>query len=276
MTDYKTKSVLQFMSENSFSGDPKVLLKMLILADMQEIDSLGGINNVKDRLKCLASLRGLTEPNLIELPNHESGHTDGSQININVAHSAARQLFTWAHEIVHSYFIRSTGVKVDCFGDEFHSSSENKEEESLCDYGASQILFYEHIPGSLNVASLLEIMDATGASPEAAALSMLDHFDDTHGLIVWMRKCKKGENLDQTSLFTEEIDHPFRIEYAVSKNAFLPKNKSVNEGKAVDQCEVAGSSSGEITLDLKGRVVKLMTENLSISNERVLSLFKLV
>ena len=276
MTDHKTKSVLQFMSENSFSGDPKVLLKTLIFADLQEIDSLGGINNVKDRLKCLASLRGLAEANFIELPNDESGHTDGSQININVTHSEARQLFTWAHEIIHSYFIRSTGVKVDCFGDEFHSSSENEEEESLCDYGASQILLYGHIPGALNISSLLEIINATGASPEATALSMLDHFDDTHGLIIWMRKCKKGENPDQTSLFAEDIKHPFRIDYAVSKNAFLPKNKSVNEGDAVDQCETAGSSSGEIILDLKGHAVTLMTENLSISNGRILSLFKLV
>lgn len=274
MNDYKSKSVLQFMSDQNFSGDPKLLVKKLIIDDLEEVELLGGVDTVKDRLKYLASLRGISEPNFIELSNLESGHTDGSQININSNDSASRQIFTWAHEIVHSYFRPSSGVKVDCLGGEFHCSSENLEEEALCDYGASIILFYGHAPEAFDLVSLNKMISLTGASPEATASSMLQHFDQSHGFIVWKRKLKKGENKAQISMFEGDIERPFRIDYAICENVFLPENKSVDKGDSIDRCELDSTSEGEIVIDLKSNIITLSTQNLLISGGRILTLFK--
>lgn len=275
MNEYRSKTVLKLMADHNFEGDPKELLKKLVFADLETIESLGGIENIEDRLKFLSSYRGLSEPKLVDMDDDQSGHTDGRQINLNSNHPESRRLFTWAHEIIHSYFEKSAGVKVEYFGGEFHCSGENKEEESLCDFGASLILFYGHKPDSFNIESLLKLMETTGASAEATASSMLEHAEADQGFVVWSRKCKKGENPDQISMFMEE-KHPFRIDYAMSRSVFLPQNKSVNEGDAVDACETDSRSMGAIHLDLHPSRLSLETENLLISNGRVLTLFTVI
>lgn len=272
MNEYQSTTVLNFMVAHDFKGDPKELLRNLVYEDLETIESLGGVENIEDRLKFLSSCRGLSEPNLVDMEDDQSGHTDGNQINLNSNHSASRRLFTWAHEIIHSYFEKSAGIKVEYFGGVFHCSGDNKEEESLCDFGASLILFYGHDPDSFNIDSLLKLMEATGASAEATASSMLEHAEDDQGFIVWSRKCKKGESPDQMSIFSEE-KHPFRVDYAISRSVYLPANKSVNEGDAVDICESNNRSSGTVHLDLHPSRLTLKTENLLISNGRVITLF---
>jgi hypothetical protein len=272
MNEYKSKTVLNFMVTHDFEGDPKELLRKLVYEDLETIESLGGVENIEDRLKFLSSYRGLSEPKLVEMEDDQSGHTDGNQINLNAKHSKSRRLFTWAHEIIHSYFEKSAGIKVDYFGGEFHCSGENKEEEFLCDFGASMVLFYGYEPDSFNIESLLRLIELTGASAEATASSMLEHAGNDQGFVVWSRKCKKGESPDQTSLFSEE-KQPFRVDYAMSRSVYLPANKSVNEGDAVDICESDNRSSGTIHLDLHPSRLSLETENLLISNGRVLTLF---
>lgn len=216
----------------------------------------------------------LSEPKYIALDRSESGHSDGSAIFININDSRSRQLFTWAHEISHSYFGKSSGVTTDCLGVEFHCSGTNLEEERLCDFGASLILMYGMSPKDFCVDSLIETMNKTGASPEAITISMCRQAGVDDGIIVWRRKCKKGENTNQTSLFSEEIQFPFRIDYAYSKNIFLPNNKSIDEGDSIILCETNNRSSGVIGIKLNNNMIKLKSDNLSISNNRVLTLYR--
>jgi hypothetical protein len=69
--------------------------------------------------------------------------------------------------------------------------------------------------------------------------------------------------------------YPFRIDYAFGKKFFLPNNKSVDEGDAIDFCEVNKRSSGIIGINLGKDMIKLMTNNLKISNNRILTLYRI-
>lgn len=271
---YRSKAVWDFMSRENFEGDPKVLLKAKIEEDLTTLQELGGYSNNEEKLKLLGSLRSLNEPLYQPLTEGQSGFNNGDRIIINSLHSKQRQLFTWAHEIVHTYFNSSGGVTVVTQHDEYHFSGEDVEEESLCDYGASIILFREHIPETFTCDSLLRLSRASGTSLEATARAMLHHFNSSHGVIVWQRKGKKGENPNQASLFGEAITYPYRVLYAVGNGAFIPQNKSVNSGDAIDICEAEGCSQGEIVLHLSNTETILYTENITLSNSRILTLFK--
>lgn len=275
MADYKTKVVLDFLKSNNFVDTPEELLKQLIYEDLSIFDA-DSVDDLEDRLKYLGSLKGLSEPQFVVLNDDESGHTDGSTILINTSHHRPRQLFTWAHEISHAYFGKSSGVTTDFLGTEYHCSGTNLEEERLCDFGASLILMYGIVPDDFSINSLLQIVRKTGASAEAVAISMSRQASSKNGIIVWRRKCKKGENPDQVSLFGEETQNTFRIDYAFSKNIYLPNNKSVDEGNFIDLCGSDLRSSGVIGIKLNNIMVKFMSDNLNISDGRVLTLFQLI
>lgn len=273
MANYKTKAVLDFLAKHVSDGTPEELLKNLIYNDLALVTD-DSVSSTEDLLKMLGSLRGFSQPKFVDLKDEDSGYTDGKEIFINSNHSKSRQLFTWGHEICHSYFDKSSGVKTDAFGKEFHCSCENTEEEGLCDFGSSLILFYGVDSDNFSIDALLKIVSDTKASAEAVAISMLKNTNSEMGMIVWRRKCKKGENLTQTSLFSEEIKHPFRIDYASSEDVFLPGNKSVDEGNSIDLCEIDGRSSGVIGMKLKNGMVNFRTDNLKISGNRILTLFQ--
>ena len=271
MTEYKTKVVLDLLAVHNFQGTPEELLKKLIYEDIESLGNDVGIDDLETRLVLLGSLRGLKRPMFQDLGIKDSGRTDGKDIFINSSHPRSRQLFTWGHEITHSYFPSSSGVKTDAFGQEHHCSGENREEELLCDFGASLILFYGTSADNFDISNLLKIMENTGASAEAAAISMVKNANSEVGMIVWSRKGKKGENPNQACMFADEEKNPFRIDYASCKGLFLPKNKSVDEGEAIDTCELEDRSSGVIQI---GKYSDLYSDNLKISGDRILTLFK--
>jgi Zn-dependent peptidase ImmA (M78 family) len=275
MKQKQTLLIRQFLETHNHLGSPEQLLKKLIIEDFKSLEDLKSIENLEIKLKILGSLRGFTEPKYIELPSDICARTKDGKIEINATHVKSRQLFAWAHEIVHSYFNSSTKVEIECIGGTYSFIGENVEEETLCNFGASEILFYGINAKDFSVETLQKIAQGNGLSKEATACFMRKYAPENGGIIVWKRMHRKSENPHQSSLFDED-QQPFRIHYAlVNGNLFLPKNKSVNSGEAINECEQDGFSFGVIELNLPSKVL-ISTDNLLIGDKTVLTLFKVI
>lgn len=274
MKRYKTELIKNFLKEHNSNGKPEDLLKKLIHEDLASFDDLKNLDSVEKRLQVLSSYRGIKQPQYIELPNEQIAATKNGEILINSNQPKSRQLFGWAHEIIHSYFPGSTKVTYECLGSDFSFDGENVEEESLCNFGASELIFYGTPDPQFSITSMEKIARQTGASLEATACFMYKYAPKNGGTIVWKRNHKKSQNPDQICMFGIEEKHPFRIVYAwIKGDLFLPKNKSVNQGDAIEECEENGYSSGKIGIDLNDGRVELITDNVLLSSGVVISLF---
>lgn len=198
-------------------------------------------------LELLASFRRVREIKRVTMP--QAGRLvplgPDFEIHVNASDSPARQRFSAAHEIGHTFF--SAGMTIS---DPFVGSFSHPEdsEEYLCDAAAARILFHPSWLEPLVDAAdpgldgLLSIRDECDASIEATAYAIARSAGwPAWSLIVWEPGLRKEErrSLGQLALDTFVVNGPeqkMRVArtYATSTSPFMPRNKSADAGSSID------------------------------------------
>ena len=233
--------------------------------------------DTKKRLAILASYRGIIAINYKRMQEEESGTLinnagNRNEILVNNGHSINRQNFTIAHEICHTFFTGPTGNENSNYSD----YCEDPYEEKLCDIGASEILFFncDFSGRFFSIDTLIKTAEKFTASYEATAIKMVkSNIWRDVGFIIWKKKVKKDQNLDQSSFWQGYEDKEvFRVQYSYFNNyVYIPQNKSVNNGSAIDIASSQGLGKGVLQLNLDP-VHILNVEAICIYKNTVLSL----
>jgi hypothetical protein len=93
------------------------------------------------------------------------------------------------------------------------------------------------------------------------------------GMIVWEKKLKPSENMNQMAILPEyDIVSEFRIKYGYC-NVYLPKHKSADlGGKMLDECYLSGkNTNGVIHLKISPTLI-LNAEAIRLYKDTVLTL----
>ncbi|MBP7967059.1 ImmA/IrrE family metallo-endopeptidase, partial [Candidatus Woesebacteria bacterium] len=231
------------------------------------------ISNIRERLSILASYQGVISIKYPDMNESESGKLiakDGNryEILVNGRHSSTRQNFTLAHEICHTFFKGPSEI-----GGYF---CEDSHEEKLCDIGASEIIYsnenFNDMP--FTISTLTEVSTKLNVSYEATAIKMVKSGKWANvGLILWKKKLKMHQNLEQAAFWKEYEDKEvYRVHYSFFNNdIYIPQNKSVNIGNIIDVASTGIISKGIIQLNLMP-VHSISLEAISIYKNMVLSL----
>ncbi|MCA9375386.1 ImmA/IrrE family metallo-endopeptidase [Candidatus Dojkabacteria bacterium] len=279
---YKTANIRYFKALYNWKGTIEELITKLIADVYNDINPPP--TNVKEKLQIISSLRNIDpDPIYKDLGDNSAwivSVNGRNKIYLNINHSEGRQLFSWAHEISHTFFPKKPEEeKIDGFW----IDGENPEEEILCDFGANQIIFWNvNIADTTFHEDLLEnVSKQTGASLEASSIFIAKSPDYRFGMALWSKKYKKGQCAEQQSLFNESPISPvYRIDYAIySKSVFLPKNKSINKGEELLENAVSAKKlqKGDITIDPGNRgLFEFQTIAFPVHDQKVLTLLKKV
>lgn len=280
MIDFRTANVTEFLNHYQWEASPDELMKKLVRKLVGKLENPA--IPTKQKLKISSSLRSISPvPEYAKMSSSQSSflvaHINGTYtIFLNSSHSEGRQLYSWAHEICHTFFpVGKNEKRIDSYW----TTGENPEVEYLCELGAGELLFCGVKCKSLpyNIQTLKSLSGSLNTSLEATAIFMAKSlFWPGKGMAVWEKKLKKGENPNQTSFFLEIKQYPvFRIEYAIYPNGpFLPKMKSVNKGDILKLTDEKNKSlTGKISLNLK-QPVELRVETLKLYGDKVLTLVK--
>jgi Zn-dependent peptidase ImmA (M78 family) len=248
-------------------------------------------------LHLCASLQGIVD--VVPAKMRESGRIIPSRrgliVQLNEEDSPRRRNFTLAHEIAHTLFPSYSSRPVARSDSMTGAFDQSKEEEYLCDVGASALIFPErwlqdhssHLPASLE--SVLLLAETFDASLEATALAWAQTQAQECAVIIWQEKLKPSEvrPANQPGLpgFPTSTPQPkYRISRAFGSPKFdlyLPKDKSAPADSVIEEAARSGYANGLLTLELSRGAVKLRCEARGVpyrvgdlTVERVMSLVR--
>src|SRR5882724_3585209 len=170
-------------------ADLSLVFEMLQRA--RRLVELSGAANPPVDIGKLAALREIREIRLDALPvagELRRLKTGGYIVTLNQNLSAERRRFTLAHEVAHTFFIKSHGSSGP--GSEEGYACDNRETEDLCNLIAAELLIPDHMlrresPHHLSIESLLHVARTFECSLEAAAWNTLNRGFARGVLCVW-------------------------------------------------------------------------------------------
>lgn len=265
-----TPRIVEFLSTNNWQNTPDGLIISLVHALVNDVTDY--CSTTEEKLKMIASLRGIQpEPIYRDMPEGDSGciviKKGRRFIQINKKISRGRQIFTWAHEICHTFFPSQ------------NNDAEDQYEERLCDIGASEMIFcnVDLSQFSFCIKDLTTVANLVGASLEATAIFLVKSpLGVNKGMAVWKKRLKYPYDPDQI-LISSDIPKRIspRTEYAYFDKftVVIPKNKPVKMGAVIPHAFFNNAiCQGNILLELDEDFV-LNTEAIKTSEDRVLTLF---
>ena len=186
---YSDPDVLSLITSRRGLVDPRAEVIRRAKELNQELRSLGGITDPRDRIEILASLAGITVLPMANQPAHAQNR-EGLLFRNAGGHARAfydptlsegRVNFTIAHEIVHTFFPNSVN------GARFRNahidqSREATELERLCHLGASELLmpeeeFVEECGDEFGLIDVPRLADRFGSSYEATVYRLATSYD---------------------------------------------------------------------------------------------------
>lgn len=275
---YEIKTIL---SETNVS-DPIVAIRLKARSLLTEYTAIFGELTLPVDLASLISFRG------IHLSDESPAFSDdaellptakGITIRVNRDRPETRQRFSLAHEVIHTCF-PGFEKKVQCRTDHRFRDALKMEEllESLCDVGASELLFpivpFFNLASDAKTASaIISLADLCIASREATIRRYVEtHPDPIAALFLeWKTKPTQDRRLDpnQGNLFgLNPVDEArllqrLRVNYCISsesfraKGYFIPQDKSLPTDGAIGEAARTGEpQDSQEVLDLgslKGR-----------------------
>jgi Zn-dependent peptidase ImmA (M78 family) len=275
---YKTANIKYFLKYHHYNGSPENLMKRLCSNLCKQLP-LKKID-IKTRLQYLSSMQGIDpQPLYSEINENISGYRSidkmgRKKITLNSLHSEGRRLFSWAHEICHSFF---PGKPKKDLNLGYWAEGENPEVEKLCDLGAAEILFFglDVEKMSFEMNTLNYIKSKNSASKESIAVFMAKSRYWSGGMAIWVKTLKKSQSKAQMSLLSINPNQPkYRVLYSIYPGGvFLPKWKSADNQDFFHEVEKKhGFAVGFIKCIFKKKEVKLNAEAIYLGHQRILTL----
>lgn len=200
-----------------------------------------GQDKLPIRVELISSLKGIRRR---AAPYNFAGRIyaeDNGQLvlDINSEDNPARQVFTEAHELIHTAF---PGFKQEKrFRTETSSSVRyppNREEEYLCDHGAASLLMpAELVENEFLVSRGLREAERLSAAAEVsieAAANRLVSLSDESAILLCLTVSHKPA--DHVALRRgEQVEKKLRVNYAFSKhlNTYVPRFKAANDNSVL-------------------------------------------
>jgi Zn-dependent peptidase ImmA (M78 family) len=222
-----------------------------------ELVEESGLQRPARNLPLLASFRYIDEIEECEMPG--AGRliptSEGLKIQVNKNHTEGRRNFSVCHEITHTLIPNYRDGIQNRADDTTGFYGIDKEEEYLCDVGASELLMPTHEFLSVvgETGTSLEVLPVLasefGASLEAAAIKLIRTTGNDIAVIVWEMGWKPSQvrQMQQPSLFDpSEVPPPpqqLRVKYAATGGSlaahYFPKDKSVGQDTLIYEAYAA-------------------------------------
>lgn len=280
---YSHNSILRLIdSYSQISQDPEKIIRSLVHEKIAAARNLGWTGPPFDP-RILASIMGIHYEESRELIRSKDAelHPTGngrSVIKYNPDRPRARQNFSIAHEIGHTFFPE--------YEDQVNARHEpgrfdpESELEYLCDLGASEIV----LPSpefdidvrqlGISLKSLNELSTRYQASREATAIRMIgtDIFPCALMMLDYKHKPTEFREIEaskyQLQLFDDvsPVAPPMklRVQFCVRSHhftAFIPTHKSIDESSPLYEVSVTHEVfQGDVCLDLKNQILEFYAE----------------
>ncbi len=275
------------------TGEADPVLAMTKLAE--ELVQDAGLQAPPVDLRMLASFQGVRSIRTVSMTSAARLVPEGGAlvIEVNERHSLGKRNFSAAHEISHTLLPSYTGGAI--VDEETGQFCDDREEEFLCDVGASALLLPDRwlrqvaLDLGATLSTLVHSAERFGASLQATARKLAQLNLWPCAFVLWEEGFRKADRvLERQALIPgmEAYGLPrpkFRVANAYSSQSFahfIPWNKSIHDDSVIVACRnVDGAMSGVERLDLGHGVVELYCESIwapyrsgDVMRGRVLSL----
>lgn len=217
-----------------------------MLARSARLIDEAGLSGPPAQLDLLASFQDIRE--IQRVPMHGAGrliyNPQGSIIQVNSSDPPGRQNFTIAHEIAHTLLPTYTASPADIFDVHTGKFQPTREEEYLCDIGASGLLLDRRWLRPLalemgpSLGTLMELADRFQASLSATAIALAGLNLWPCAIVFWEKGLRKSERAAGSS---ESIPPKLRVALAATSPSFgifVPRNQSASPESSVYTCFV--------------------------------------
>lgn len=263
----------QYISQRTGLSDPEVAIRKLVSDLLEEAEQ----STPPIDLTLVASFKNIVRIRREELlgPAMLINSANGLEIVINSADAPARQNFSIAHEISHTFFFGCSSIieGIDRWIGQF---SPKLEEEYLCDVGASSLLFPPDLmapliePYGCNLDAIRRIAGIFNGSIEATAITWARLSPWDCAVVFFEEKLKPTQVRKQGQMvFTgmEDIlpQPELRINHACNSPSFpffLPKHKSVRRTGPIYACLSKEQTSGLDVFVFADGIKQVLTESL--------------
>ncbi len=186
---------------------------------------------------------------------------DGSVIQINERHSIGKRNFSAAHDICHTLLPGYAARRTEAADEETGEYDPDKEEEFLCDVGASTLLLDPRwlIPAATalgpSLATVVSISTQAVASLQATAMALAESGLWPCAIIFWEEGWRKDErpNPNQPAFPGMEnmagVQPELRVAFpcvSPSFGIYVPINKSVERSTSIYECFESGRMTARI------------------------------
>ena len=241
-----------------------------MLARTAQLIDRAGLTEPPAQLELLASLQDIQA--IQRVPMRGAGRLlyqpQGSIIQVNANDPPGRQNFTIAHEIAHTLLPSYSAAPADIFDAHTGRFQPVREEEYLCDIGASGLLLERRWlkPHALDqgpsLATVLELARSFQASLSATAIALTNLDLWPCAIVFWEKGLRKTERAAQSATYVRPKLRVTLATAAPSFSIFIPRNQSASIHSSVYACFTTHQPAEGLELFRFGRVsVQLHAES---------------
>jgi hypothetical protein len=243
-------SVQRLCALHGYRGDPVDLVTELCG------DLAGESAELPVDLDYLASLRHIRRPLHIDMAEAGSIHYESSSyvVRLRAADSRQRRRFTFAHEIVHTFFLEADAESSGRTDEGVGEFKNDSGEEYLCDVGAAELLlprepFTRVCPDRPVMSDVVALASLFDSSIEATARRVVALTTTPLHMVVLQQRLKPTElrRMRQRALPGLESPLPeprLRVAYAVSnRKLYIPQHKSPDPDSPLADSLITGEAN---------------------------------